>query len=63
LEEEMLVSVEYLIGEANILSGRKAFGVKMVNYFFFAFISILTQWSDHLSDNSDKLLRHPIVGA
>jgi hypothetical protein len=33
LEEERLVSVAYLIGEADILSGRKAFGVGMVGCF------------------------------
>jgi hypothetical protein len=35
LSSERLVGVAFLIGEADILSGRKAFGVGMVDCFFF----------------------------
>jgi hypothetical protein len=58
---ERLVGVAFLIGEADILSGRKAFEVGMVDCFFL-FLR-LKVGSDHPGDHLEKWLRHPIVEA
>jgi hypothetical protein len=41
-KERLIGELAYLIREAGILYGRKAFGVGMVDCFFFTFVSMLT---------------------
>jgi hypothetical protein len=74
LPEERCVGVAYLICEANILSGRKAFGVSMVDCFFFFCMSkqiyldhlvcdsmcCPSWWSKRVLQNSDEKMHATI---